>query len=283
MKNLRPFLRSSTLRALIVPLASISLVAGCITQEQVQSIVTESNYQTLTADADVSAVQLHANPEEADAPPDEVIRRIETFIMQHPDQPAMTSPLRLRQAVLFLNQKEFSSAQAAFDAVIPGALNTERDQSLHRLSSTLLWWYEHADERAGSFIAEMEAAKKHMASVTDEAAKLKASPELRDLLIEAHGWIAIKLAGATQDGERAKWLEKAINSYGTVLSQPELKQLSTDNVDAKVPAFTRSVRVVQRGNRLLDAAAGLVQRTHPPQFAEPLLQAGLDARIRARP
>src|SRR5687768_1290341 len=83
-------------RAILIALTfAACFAAGCITQEQVQAIVSESNLQALTADADAASTELQADPRSAQEPSADLLRRIDNFIAQNPGKPALTSPLRL--------------------------------------------------------------------------------------------------------------------------------------------------------------------------------------------
>lgn len=253
--------------------------AGCVTQEQVQSIVSESNYQILVADAEAAATQLQPDPRQAQAPADSVLARIDSFIAQHPDQPALTSPLRLRQAILFLNKKAFASADAAFDAIDPAGLHTERDQTIYRIRDALGWWYEHANDNGNEFRRVHETRATAVSrEFADAAGSAKGNSEIRDYLLEARAWINLKLAGAKQNGARAAAIVAALDPLASALSTAELSQLATGNLADDTPAFSPSARRVLRVDTILDEAAKLVD-TPAPVLANADLQRALEKRM----
>ena len=147
------------LQRLLAPLLLVLglVVAACATQNQVAQIVASSNAAMLAGRFDL-AVAPTAGPDGKDAVQQEY-DRIEAFLATHADPQYLdlTTPLRLRRAVLLLNDSQLNLAKAAFAEVDRGHLHTTRDRTLLDNKDTLLWWFRVSrnenwtdDDRAAS-------------------------------------------------------------------------------------------------------------------------------------
>ena len=123
------------LQRLLAPLLLVLglVVAACATQNQVAQIVASSNAAMLAGRFDL-AVAPTAGPDGKDAVQQEY-DRIEAFLATHADPQYLdlTTPLRLRRAVLLLNDRQLNLAKAAFAEVDRGHLHTTRDRELQEL------------------------------------------------------------------------------------------------------------------------------------------------------
>lgn len=276
----RPARRALAVFSLLIA----GLLASCVTEQQVKSIVVDANQQMLLADIPESGTQLQADPMKATQPGPTVIARIDNFIAQHPDAPALTHPLRLRQAFLYLNQNALASATAAFDAIDANALNTERDKAIYRLRHVIVWWYDRARSSGTDFARDLDGkVRSHMALLATEADAVKNVPELRDYLLEMRAWIGLKAAGGLEGAARADAIKNALDSYGTAIGDKEGPRIAVGAVDATQPAFNRSVRLVLRTDLLLSKAADLakgIAGAPAPVLANPYLQQSFEKKMR---
>jgi hypothetical protein len=276
--------RSLSLRTALLSLVlAASFLSGCITQKQVQNIITESNFQMLTVNAELASTQLQANPLEASEPADALLGQIATFIAQHPDKPSLTTPLRLRQAILYLNKKSYAAADAAFEAITPSNLHTERDLALYGLRKDFSWWYEHSETTSTSFVRDQEEkAQQVMAKFASAAGKLKESPEVRDHLLEARAWISLHLAGGLDGSARAQAIKEALDGLSPSMSATEEELIAQGSIKKNTPAFSRSTRFALRIDTLVRKASDLAKglpAEQRPILANETLQTALRKRI----
>ena len=83
--------------------------AGCATQEQVKQIVADSNAQLAASRfAEIPLDPKGREPGDVDA-----ARQIEGFIAAYPDQKTLIGSLRVRQAMIYLDRKQYNLAAAA--------------------------------------------------------------------------------------------------------------------------------------------------------------------------
>lgn len=282
MKNSFPLLRTARPAWLFLAV----LLAGCVTKTEVQDLVRDSNYDALMAETSAPAALLSADAKGAKAKTtaEPVVSRIEAFIAQHPDSPSLTHPLRLRQAIVYLNQKSFANADAAFAAIDEKNLHTARDLTLFHVHESLAWWFEHATDAGGPFIRdEAGQARAVMEDFKRAAASADAAPDLQDYLREARAWAALKLAGEQEGAQRAQTIKDALDLCATPFTAKEEKLLAAAaKLDRESPPFDRSLRLALRLDTLLDQAAKLARDLDPgqrPKLANPAIQAVLDAKI----
>src|SRR5690606_30775598 len=107
----------SKVLALIVGVSAVAAIAaagGCVTADEVRSIVTEANASAIAADAGVLDADPGALPGEGWR---ETVTRIETFIAEHPDQPRTNNALRVREAVVLLGAGQTNLARVVLEEV----------------------------------------------------------------------------------------------------------------------------------------------------------------------
>lgn len=252
-------------------LAATLALTGCVTQQQVQRIVADSNAQLLASQ--FPEPQLLPKPGEPAG--DDVSRRIDEFIAAHPDQKTLNGSLRVRQAIIYLDRKQYNLAEAAFNAAkayqpLPGA----RDDALVNVRESLVWWYENSG--GGSFDeVQMGHATGARKAFNEEARKRASSPDIRDFLAETGAWVGLKhFDSVTTSGEQKLLMEQTINDYAFVLGAEDLKWLCnpgpmTDQVDMQ------TVRRRVRAETVLDQASMLARDMKPesrPIFRDPVVQ-----------
>lgn len=255
---------------LIVLLVSLTLL-GCATQKQVKEIVASSNAAILAGNLGLP----QAGAQGTQTAWQEASDRIETFIAAHPDQPSITAPLRIRQAMLLLSHRQFNLAEAAFNAAAPGDLHSARDQALKRNQSTLLWWFANSTKETWTE-ADQRAAANALTNLATEQSQLANSVEIRDYLAEMRAWIGLAAARQTTSPALAKTrLEDALNVYAQIFTQDDLSALKTMNEQLPDPrALSPDVRRRLRARAVLEEAKkinttnGLDARPTATTFAE---------------
>lgn len=263
---------------------SALLLAGCVTDDQVKSIVRDGNYQLLlAADPALETGGLATNPEkENGASVDVAAAKLEAFLAQHQDDPAMASALRLRQALLYLNHRSFALAENAFGQVNPATLHSTRDRALYAARNELRWWTEYAQSKPAAFASNQKpAAEKAMLALLhqSQSQELAASPDLRNYFLEMRAWIGLKLGLATADADTSRQtLQDAIDVYAANFTPAELSLLgSTDLKD--VQPFDLSTRRVLRARSLLTTLAQATAGAPNARltFSQPAFQRYYDA------
>lgn len=261
--------------ALIVGLAL--LLASCVTDTQVRSIVTASNAALLASQFGELPARTtgdaSANWEAANA-------QIEAFIAAHPDQASTLAPLRIRQAMLLLGHRQLNLARAAFDAAPAAALHTARDKALKAQAPHLLWWF--GASAADTWTAgDQSAAREARAALQTACDELAASPEIRDYLAEISAWIGYAAARqATTAEERRTRLETALRDYAQIFSASDRALLSAglDQPRPDLHAATTELRRCLRA-RVILREAGAYDRANQVgvHLADPTFQALLAA------
>lgn len=251
------FLHSRLPLRILAGVAALAvLLAGCITTGEVESIVRKANYEMLAASAPGGALAgLSADGKPADSAPD-AAAQLTAFLAAHPDDPVMVAALRLRQTLLYLNQRAFALADATQKQIAAGSLTSPRDQALYAAYADLRWWNEYAlASPAVFFSTQKDAAVRHMASLQQQAAGLAALPDLRDYLLETRAWIGLKLGLATPTlPPSVSTLQDAVDGWTTTFSDAELALLNAADFKSVKP-FDLSTRRVIRARVLLTTLA----------------------------
>jgi hypothetical protein len=255
-----------SLRHLLRPfaLAAVLVLAGCATTDEVRDIVRASNYEMLvTADpALVTTVPADANKGPKPAPG--AAERLTTFLQAHPDDPVLGPALHLRQALLYLNERQFELADASFNQIKGAKLTIARDEALVAAYPEIRWWAEWSQAGGGAFKAQRETAlgKMDTLAIAAGSVPLKASPDVSDYLLEMRAWIGLKTAFAvvlpTDADFQKDTLEGAINAWTDTFAGQQLALVNEAKFDAS-QAFTLSTRRVLRLRTLLDTLATVVK------------------------
>src|SRR5687768_12911206 len=97
-------------RSRFLPMRALSLIAalavfaaGCVTTDQIKTIVRDSNYQMLAASAPALG-GLSADGTTDDSATN-AAAQMNAFLAANQDDPVMTAALRLRQTLLYLSQQ----------------------------------------------------------------------------------------------------------------------------------------------------------------------------------
>ena len=214
IQTLRSRIRSF---AFVAALTLALLGAGCITR-QVRQAIDAANAASLAA-------ELGLGSEDPSKPGglgwEQASARIEGFIAAHPENRSTVAALRVRQAMLLLNNRQYHLAKAAFGEAQLTDLHTARDRALKQLEAELLWWYPTS---GGTLPADEYApTSNRLVRITAVRADLKAPEDegIRDWLAAWRGWMALKMANdADPDilGANAPrgYLEDALNTFASM-------------------------------------------------------------------
>jgi hypothetical protein len=247
---------SSRSRILLALVAAL-LLSGCLTTIDVRHAVDRANYEMLIGEAGSPTDFLPANAIER-GQPSSALARLDAFEQQLTDNPTALNALRLRRALLHLNNKAYALAAAAFDDVKDTDKLSNRDRALFKVHSTMLWWWPLAPVNLpGVFAQQLPAAERHQAALRDTAKEPATPPETRDYLLEMRAWIGIKLAFDLADaGETRKRLADAVDPFVASFSPAELAQVATGITDLKTAhAFDATTRRVLRTQGMIEHIA----------------------------
>ncbi|MBI9076558.1 MAG: hypothetical protein JEZ02_14220 [Desulfatibacillum sp.] len=219
--------RVLVLVALMV-MAGALLVSGCVTEGKVRAIVDESNTLLISEQLLGPDFLLDGAPTEWQV----TAQKIDAFIATHPDQEATNGALRIRQAMLYLKEKQFNLALAAFKTVDPKPLSP-RDQALCAVGDTLVWWYK---DREGVYWDNIEG--KRLKTFDDQISILTKSPAIRDYLAELRMYLVLDaIKNENTEAQAEKAFENGLKDYGKIFTNDDLlaveKIISQDSLDAE--------------------------------------------------
>ena len=236
--------------------ALVVFAGGCVTTDEVKDIVRDANYQMLAASAPGSDLAGLSPDGKSDAAGADAATKVNAFLAAHPDDPAMTAALRLRQTMLYLGQQAFALADATHQQIAATSLLAPRDKALYAAYADLRWWNEYAlATPAVFFSSQKDAAARHMAALAQQAAGLASLPDLRDYLLEMRAWIGLKLGLASPNLEfSVQTLQDAVDGWTAGFTAPELQLLVAANFKSVKP-FDLSTRRVIRARVLLTTLA----------------------------
>jgi hypothetical protein len=253
--------RSLLFRRVFACAAACALfLAGCVTDDQVKSIVRDSNYQMLLASSPGLETTLAPDPEKVGSTADnDAAARTNAFLAAHPDDPAMVNALRLRQTLLYLAQRSFALADVTRKQITLDALHSTRDKALAGALDDLSWWAKFSLTGEFEFSSNhAEAAAQHIASLQAKAAgkDLAASPDLRDYFMEMSAWIGIKLGLATPRNAPLKKerVQKAVDAWTSTFSTQELELIASGDFKEVKPTDLSTRRVIRARSMLTTLA-----------------------------
>lgn len=202
-----------------VAVAALAL-ASCVTDDQVKQIVTESNLASLSAQLDFGGVNA-AGPGAAGNWQD-ASKKIEAVIAANPDQVSMNAALRVRQAVMLLQNGQYNLATAAFGEASLDNLHTARDRAFKTLAKELVWWYQIAGNSESIDFPTATAAQAKIDGVvktlTADPQQAKLNEGIRDLLVAMRAFIGVKMATDVYGVDQARtYLQDAINGFAASL------------------------------------------------------------------
>jgi hypothetical protein len=218
----------------------------------------------------------------------EVSRRIEAFIAANPDQKSTNASLRVRQAVILLQNKQTNLAEAAFnEASLEDLKGSTRDQALKRLQDTLIWYHR----MVGSDSIDQTAAARHYKAVTAEIDRLTPPQDegIRDYLAAVRAWIGIKRASLTAGAAATSLLTEAINDYAKTLVPGETARWESEEQPDNPNRWPNGMKfetAITAGSRrhfraldLIEGANGAIALNlipiHPPAIADPYFRSRL--------
>lgn len=244
------------------PLALLAALAfgGCVTTDQVRDIVRSSNYEMLVSADPALATTVPADANTGPKPSPGAAERLTTFLQQHPDDPVLGPALNLRQALLYLNERQFALAQASFDKIKGAKFTTARDEALAAAFPTIKWWAEQSLAAGGAFRAERANALTQMQTLATSAVSgaLKQSPDVADYFLEMRAWIGLKAGFAVvlpaDAAFQQQTLEDAINGWTDTFAADQLALLNQSKFGPN-DALTLSTRRVLRLRTLLNTLA----------------------------
>ena len=154
----------------------------------------------------------------------DTLERIDALLATNPG-PTTVASLRIRQAVIYLNQKQYNRAAEAFEAADAAKLVSPRDQALKQVAPDLIWWFRTAPLPNIPDV-EMARAQAVMQSLKAQIAKRQDSPDVRDLLAEMRAWVGLKYFAALSSRNKQKAvMEDTINEYATIFTAADLAYL----------------------------------------------------------
>lgn len=201
-------------------------------------------------------------------------QRIDAVIDQNPNlTPTTIASLRVRQGIIYLDQRQPDRAAAAFDAADAALLVTPRDQALKEVAPDLVWWTRTAPLPNIPGV-EMKRAAAVMQSLSVQIEKRRDSPDIRDYLAEVRAWVGLKYFAALSDRSKQKAvLEDTIDQYATVLAPADLEWLCTPTPLGN--SVTPDARRRLRAQPIISRAAKSAEVLTPPNrptFRDPLMQ-----------
>lgn len=254
-----------------------SLVTGCVTTEEVTSIVKRSNESMLLSLVDASASALpgaslpSANAEVASGGRwEEDSARIDAYIAAHPGQDALASALRIRQAMLLLTYGQYNLANASFEMVDPAHLFTARDKALYTLRRHMIWWFAQ-DKTLFHYPDDFQMGSDALREFQKTIDTLNDSPEIRDYLAEVQAYIALQMAlRITNVSEQKKYFGDGINRYAEIFTDEDLKVLLAHKDDKKALLNNRrqirALAVIEKAKAVCRGQPELVNEVNKPSF-----------------
>lgn len=263
--------RGGRCRQLLLGLAFAVALAGCATS-QVKEIAHPADStvaalpQPSLPDPDGTAASAGSSADGA--------RGIDAIIQQNPNlTPQTIASLRVRQGVMYLNQRQPDRAAAAFDAADLALLVTPRDQALKEMGPDLVWWSRTAPLPNIPGV-EMRRTAAVMQSLSAQIEKRRDSPDIRDYLAEMRAWVGLKYFAALSDrGKQKTLLEDTIDQYATIFTVADLEWLCTptplgDAVTADAKRRLRAQPIIARAAK----SAVVLIPPNRPTFLQPVMQ-----------
>lgn len=222
------FLRFLALSVLVL------MLYGCVTATEVRKQIDESNEQILLAVVAGDAADLSGIDDSQGVASDDyqkMAARIQGFIEQNPNLPAVTNPLRLRLAVLHMANGQANLAMATFEEVQPDSSLSERDLMIYNLREGLVWWYELNSRQRTFDVPDKQAADDFLDDIQEQVnSGTVTTAELRAWLSDLGMTIAERRIRNFVPGENMASVEetrsrmtKAIGAY-TDWWKPEMRE-----------------------------------------------------------
>jgi hypothetical protein len=204
----------------------------------------------------------------------DTIQKIENFVARHEAEPQVTSPLRLREAILLLSVGKHLEGAAAFNEIDPSHLSNRQDRALFDVRETLMWWYGIGGEESGFSREDTEKnarkALENLAAVADRFDRREAT---RRLLEQMRIRIAIRLAGAMTDlDETRAILEESLGRYAAQFDPAEYPLIQNWNQEEPKSGYTPKLSDLRWYEYVLEAfkQAGAAWAVHVRRGEPPL-------------
>lgn len=170
--------------------------ASCVTTEQVRDIVSDSNQAMLGQIVGSEVSELGETGRDWES----VSRDILSFIAEHPDQTVTNNALRVRLAMLYLQNGKLALAESAFGEVETGgggltqALPRSRDRALYESREALLFMFAYAGAEDGLPAAERGRATNALTIFHNQIIALAGAGSIgiQDYFREAQALLALK-------------------------------------------------------------------------------------------
>jgi hypothetical protein len=215
--------RSSPLRSVVAVAALLLAVmaTACATQGQVRQIIDDANAASISGDVGMQPAASGGDWRKA-------VAAIEAFIQSHPDQPDLTNPLRVREALVLCVHQQDNLAKAAFEQVDAQHLAaTPRERALYEARSVLPWWFKHSTSNI-SDPASFQTGRVAMKTLAEAVKGLPAISDTRDYLTEMRARIALQLAHHLDDRPRAaEVLVEGMEGFAETIGETELRSATT--------------------------------------------------------
>lgn len=239
-------------------------LTGCVTTDQVRDIVRSSNYEMLISADPALATTVPADANVGPKPAPGAAERLTTFLQQNPDDPVLGPALHLRQALLYLNQRQSALAQASFNQIKGAKFASARDETLAAAFPTIKWWTEQSLAAGGDFRTNQRdnavAAMKTLADFAQGSAAK--TPDVADYLLEMRAWIGLKASFAivlpADAAFQVSTLQDAIDGWTNTFTAEQLPLLNEAKFTSS-DALTLSTRRVLRLRTLLDTLANVAK------------------------
>jgi hypothetical protein len=204
----------------ILTALAIAATAGCVTADEVRSIVTEANAAAVAADAAVLDADPSPVPGEGWR---DSVARIEAFIAENPDEAVTNNALRVREAVILLGAGQANLARAVLEEVDPGRLGSARDSAIYAAREHLVWWYGLGSVLTGSDFERGEEALVGIAAVADG---LDRADYTRRFFEEMRVRIALRLARSrVQEEDIRSLLDDGARRYAAQWDQDDQRAI----------------------------------------------------------
>ncbi len=207
---------------------------GCLaTRGEVRRIVTSSNLALAEAGGALPASEASTGSWEAE------VARIDRLIAANEGSDVLVHTLRLRQALVLTVHGRGALAEATFDLVDRGFLQTTRDRALYDGRDALVWWFGVAKPLGAG---ELTAARRHLGALATVVDGLPRSSGTGDYLAEIRAWIAVQTARSLPEAratEAAELLSGGLGLYAARFDPADLAWMRAywagDAADAAPP------------------------------------------------
>ncbi len=207
--------------------SSALLSSGCVTTEQVEAIVAESNsamvepyYQKPDDPGDTNGVG--------------AVEKIDSLIAAHPDNKVLVNHLRVRQAMILTIQGKENLANQRWGMVEAGELKNEREVAFYQSREALVFAYSKLEDHSALATNEQKAiARAHRKTIEDATGNVKT----RDIVIYLQmirAMTGLKLANAMDEEQEPQavtgLLASSLNEFAATFTNQD-REWVKDNLN----------------------------------------------------